>query len=219
MKLAFLLLVLINLALFAWQQGAFGRFAESGREPERISLQIEPDRFRALSEKEVAALRDRAKAAEASSVQACVEFGDFSGPDVARAEAALAKLELGARQTARVTEVPVYQVFIPPLKTRAEADRRAEELRRLGVRDVQVVGEGSLRFGLSLGRFRTADAAAANLAALETQGVKGARVSDKAAAMSVTRFQLRELDAALAQQLATIQKDFPAQAVRPCAAG
>ncbi|MEP6608076.1 MAG: hypothetical protein ABJA83_05295 [Burkholderiaceae bacterium] len=60
MKLAFLILLLLNLALFAWQQGAFGRFSESGREPERVARQIEAERFRVLSEKEVQKLRERA---------------------------------------------------------------------------------------------------------------------------------------------------------------
>jgi hypothetical protein len=60
MKLAFLILLLLNLALLAWQLGAFGRFAESGREPERVSRQIQPERFRVLSEKEVQRLRERA---------------------------------------------------------------------------------------------------------------------------------------------------------------
>ncbi len=60
MKLAFLILLLLNLALLAWQQGAFGRVGESGREPERVSRQIEAERFRVLSEKEVQKLRERA---------------------------------------------------------------------------------------------------------------------------------------------------------------
>jgi len=60
MKLAFLVLLLVNLALLAWQQGAFGRFSDSGREPERVARQIEAERFRVLSEKEVQKLRERA---------------------------------------------------------------------------------------------------------------------------------------------------------------
>lgn len=60
MKLAFLILLLVNLALLAWQQGAFGRFAESGREPERVARQIEAERFRVLSEQDVQKLRERA---------------------------------------------------------------------------------------------------------------------------------------------------------------
>jgi hypothetical protein len=227
MKLAFLLLVLLNLVLYAWQQGAFGRFAESGHEPERISLQIEPERIRALSEKEVVVLRDRASTAAPrasapavdTATPACVEFGDFGGAEVARAEAALSRLGLGSRQSARIVEVPGwYQVFMPPFKTRAEADGRADALRKLGVKDVLVIGDGPLRFGLGLGSFRTQDAARAHAAALETQGVKGVRVSDQQSTISVTRFQLRDVDSTLAQQLATIQKDFPAQSIHPCPA-
>ena len=60
MKLAFLILLLLNLALLGWQQGVFGRVGESGREPERVARQIEAERFRVLSEKEVQKLRERA---------------------------------------------------------------------------------------------------------------------------------------------------------------
>ena len=67
MKLAFLIFSLLNLALFAWQQGAFGRVGESGREPERLARQIEAERFRVLSEKEVQKLRERASQARSSS--------------------------------------------------------------------------------------------------------------------------------------------------------
>lgn len=64
MKLAFLILLMLNLALLAWQQGAFGRYSESGREPERVARQIQPERFRVLSEKEVQKLRERASQAK-----------------------------------------------------------------------------------------------------------------------------------------------------------
>jgi hypothetical protein len=67
MKLAFLILLLLNLALFAWQQGTFGRVGESGREPERVARQIEPERFRVLTEKEVQKLRERASQAKGGS--------------------------------------------------------------------------------------------------------------------------------------------------------
>jgi hypothetical protein len=228
MKLAFLLLVLINLALFAWQQGVFGRYAESGREPERIARQIEADRFRVLSEAEVKTLRERATPApraagaplDMTTAQACVEFGDFTAADMSRVETALVKLGLGARQTARVSEVAGgYFVYLPPFKTRAEADKRLEELRKLGVRDITVIADGPLRLGLGLGSFRDAEAARAHLAVVEKSGAKGARVADKPSTISVTRFQMREIDAPTAAQIAAIQKEFPAQSLRPCPAG
>ena len=225
MKLAFLLLVLVNLLLFAWQQGAFGRFAEPGREPERVARQIEPERFRVLTEADVRELRERATQGSApvdlDTAQACVDFGDFPAADSPRAEKTLAALSPGVTIESRLVEVPGwYMVYLPPYKTLAEAEGRAEELRRLGVRDLKVMGENApLKFAISLGSFRDPDAAKSHLAALEKLGVKGVRMSDRASAVVLTRFRLRGLDAAASRQLATLRSEFPAQTLRPCPPG
>jgi len=225
MKLAFLLLVLVNLLLFAWQQGAFGRFAEPGREPERVARQIEPERFRVLNEADVRELRERATQGSApvdlDTAQACVDFGDFPAADALRAEKALAALSPGVTIEPSLVEVPGwYMVYLPPQKTLAEAESRAEELRRLGVRDLKVMGENApLKFAISLGSFRDPDAAKSHLAALEKLGVKGVRMSDRASAVVLTRFRLRGLDAAASRQLATLRGEFPAQTLRPCPPG
>lgn len=233
MKLVFLFLLLVNVALFAWQQGVFGRYAESGREPERIARQIEPDRIRVLSEKDVQVLRERASQARASAgapaapavpdlsvAQACVEFGDFLAADITRVETALIKLGLGSRQTSRIVEMPGwYLVYLPPFKTRAEVDRAAADFTKRGVKDLLVLTDGPLRLGISLGSFRDPELAKAHVATLERLGVKNARVSDKPTAVSATRYQLRELDVTTAQQLAEIRKEFPSQSVRACGNG
>ena len=224
MKLAFLLLVLVNLLLFAWQQGTFGHFAERGREPARVARQIEPERIRVLTEEEVQTLRERARppatsALDPATAQACVEFGDFAPSEAARAEQALTALA-GARVSARAIEGPGwFMVYLPSHSSAAEAERRAAELRQLGVRDLQVLSENApLKFGISLGSFRDQNAAKAQVAALEKLGVKGVRMSDRASTITLTRFQLRDLDAAEAQQLAALRAEFPAQSVRPCPA-
>ena len=239
MKLAFLLLLLLNVALFAWQQGAFGHFAEGGREPERIARQLQPDRIRVLTEKDVQELRERASQARVASAaapaptptpapatpdlslpQACVEFGDFLSTEVARVEAALLQLGLGSRQTARPVEVPGwYMVYLPPFKTRPEAERAAADLSKRGVKELLVLGEGPLKLGISLGSFRDPELARSHAATVEKLGVQNVRVSDKPSPVTATRYQLRELDAAAAQRLASIRKEFPAQSVRPCSGG
>jgi hypothetical protein len=110
-------------------------------------------------------------------------------------------------------------VYLPPFKTLAEAERRAEELRKLGLKDMMVLNEGSaMKFAISLGSFRDPNAAKAHLAALEKSGIKGVRIADRPSTVTLTRFQLRDLDAAAAQQLATLRSEFPAQAVRACPA-
>jgi hypothetical protein len=225
MKLAFLLLVLVNLLLFAWQQGAFGRFAEPGREPARVARQIEPERFRVLTEADVRELRQRATQGSApldfDTAQACVDFGDFPAAEAARVEKALAALPSGVKVESRPVETPGwYMVYLPPHKTLAEAERRADELRKLGVKDLMVMSENApLKFAISLGSFREPDAAKSHLAALEKLGIKGVRMSERSSTVVLTRFRLLGLDAAASRQLATLRGEFPAQALRPCAPG
>jgi hypothetical protein len=224
MKLAFLLLVLVNVLLFAWQHGVFGRYGDGGREPERVARQVEPERIRVLTEKEVQALRERAKQAsgapELNAAQACVEFGDFSAAEAVRAEKALTALGAVVKVSSAPVEAPGwYMVYLPPFKTLAEAERRADELRKLGIKDMMVMNESSaMKFAISLGSFRDPNAAKAHLAALEKTGIKGVRIADRPSTLTLTRFQLRDLDAAAAQQLATLRGEFPAQAVRACPA-
>jgi hypothetical protein len=225
MKLAFLLLVLLNLVLYAWQQGVFGRYGEPGREPERVARQIEPERFRVLTEGDVKALRERASQGAVSLIpgaaQACVELGDFPTADAARAEKALAALSPPPAIEVRSIEVPGWtMVYLPPYPTQADAERRADELRRLGIRDLFVTGDNApMKFAISLGSFRDPAAARAHLATLERMGVKGARVSDRPAGVPLTRFQLRAVDAAAARQLRELQQQFPAQTLRACTPG
>jgi len=239
MKLAFLLLLLINVLLYAWQQGAFGHFAEGGREPERLSHQLESGRIRVLTEKDVQVLKERATQARAEAAapapagqpaapaaapldlgvaQACVEFGDFIGADVPRAEAALFRLNLGPRQTTRSVEVPGwYMVYLPPFKTRIEVDRAVADLGRRGVKDLQMLNDGPLRLGVSLGSFRDAELARAHQASLEKRGVQNVRMAPTT--INATRFQLRELDAGAAKQLAAIAREFPGHSVQACTGG
>jgi hypothetical protein len=122
MKLAFLLLGLANLVFFAWQQGVFGGLPESGREPERVNRQVEPERIRVLTQGEVQALRAKAKevpardaapAAPSSSNpaqpaviaaadlagMACVEVGDFTIENAGRVRQRLEAAQLGDRLT------------------------------------------------------------------------------------------------------------------------
>jgi hypothetical protein len=113
-----------------------------------------------------------------------------------------------------------YMVYLPPFKTAAEAERRAEELRKLGVKDLLVMSENStMKFGISLGSFRDPNTAKAHLAALEKTGLKGVRIADKPSTITLTRFQLRDLDAEASQQLAAMRGEFPAQTVRACPPG
>ena len=115
-------------------------------------------------------------------------------------------------------EVPGwYMVYVPPFKTRAEVDRAAAQLRDLGLRELLVIADNSpMRFGIALGSFRDQELARNHLAGLEKRGVKGARVADRPSTLPALRFRMQPVDAALGQQLAELQKEFPQARITPC---
>jgi cell division protein FtsN len=225
-------LLLLNLALFGWVKGLFGTSSGHGHEAGRLDQQIAAERIRVLTDPEIQQLRRRAaesKPAPAPVAPAappldssisCVEIGDFSSDgQLVRLRERLAELKLADRASEHIQVAPGwYLVYLPPAKSLADAQRRAEELRAQEVRDVLVVqGEGAMRFSILLGSFRDRDLALKQQAQLEKRGVKGARVTENpSGAGQVTRVRVRGLDAAAVQQLEALQKEFAQQKVQAC---
>jgi hypothetical protein len=151
---------------------------------------------------------------------ACLEWGNFAGPGAAKAELALAELQLAPAQIERVViEAGGYWVHIPPLKTKGEADRKVRELRSLGVTEFFVVQDaGPWRNAISLGIFRTEDAAQAFLAGLKQQGVRSAIAARRENFLKQIAFYVREPGEAAIARLTLIQQDFPGSEIRavPC---
>ncbi len=224
MRLAFFVLLLVSVLLFAWQRGFLGGLPEAGREPERSARQIAPERIRVLTHEDVKQLRAKtqdvptAQAGSEPAPAACLELGDFSPDVMGRVAPMLGSLNLGERLLSRSVELPGwFMVYIPPMKSRAQVDGRAEELRKLGVKELLVIADNSpMRFGISLGAFRDRDLAQKHRADLDKRGIKDARVADNPSTITAVRFQAHGVDVALAQRLAEIQKEFPHSYIRPC---
>jgi len=227
MRALFLLLVLANLLFFAYahvtREGA-------GAENQIEQLQIAPEKIKLLKAAGQAA-PDKPKAPgkaippapprTASAVPAaCMEWGIFAGPGVTRAEAALAKLELPAGQIERtVTDGGGYWVYMPPLKTKAEADRKVAELKALGVTEFFLVQDaGQWRNAISLGIFRTEETAQAFLAKLKERGVRSAIAARRENFLKQVAFHVREPGEATVARLTIIQQEFPGSELKagPC---
>ena len=151
---------------------------------------------------------------------ACLEWGIFAGSGVARAEAALAQLELPAAQIERtVTDASGYWVHMPPQKTKADADRKVRELKTLGVTElVMVTDPAEWRYAISLGIFRTDEAAQAFLAGLRKQGVRTAIVARRDNFLRQVVFYVREPSPATVARLTLTQNEFPGSELKagPC---
>jgi len=210
MRALFLLLVLANVALYLWwQYGAPGDAAD----PAPLARQIEPEKLRIISGREL-----RSATAKESPV-ACLEWGSFTPADAARAEQALEPLKLGSRLSQRRGEglAHAWWVFIPPQPSRPAAFRKAIELKELGVEDYFVVqDEGEHRWAVSLGIFRTEEAAQARLAALQEKGVRTARIGQRDTVVPRTWLRVQGADPAMQARLREIARQAEGTELKEC---
>src|SRR6202171_1623786 len=202
------LLLLANLTLFGYIRLDSAGVGEGAR----LSQQVQPDKIKLLTPQQVAAL---GPAKVASLADVCVEWGPMSEADRVRAQTRLEPLDLGKLVTQRKVEVIAnYWVFIPPLANRVAVDNRVAELKAQGVRDILPVELGPQRFAISLGVFRTEEAAQARLAALQAQGVNTAKVGPRAQAVQQTVLVGRGPPAPAVAKLREMQSDFPGSDIK-----
>jgi cell division septation protein DedD len=202
MRLLFLILLLLNAVAFGYI-----RFAESraGADNQIALLQIAPEKMK-LS-KPGAPAPDAKNAARPQPGLVCVEWGSFASDDVARAAAALGKLALGDKVSQREGG-DSYWVYIPPLKTRAEADKKAAEVKARGVSGFAVMQDADQwQFAISLGVFKTEDAANNYLVQLMQKGVRSALVGARGAKTST--FVIRDPGDPMAAKIAELKAEFP----------
>ena len=215
MRALFLLLVLANLVFFAYAQ--MGR--ESGVPDSLSRLEITPEKIKVLKASSKSA-PDRPRSSDkagkaatqgaAAAPSACLEWGIFAGPEVTRADAALTRLELPPDRIERVVaDAGGYWVYIPPLKTKPETDRKIGELKALGIADFFLVQEtGQWRNAISLGIFRTDEAAQTYLGKLKERGVRSAVAERRENFLKQIAFLVREPDPAMVAKLAALQQEF-----------
>lgn len=141
----------------------------------------------------------------------CLEWGEFSGADLTRGAAELSALQLGDKLSQRQTEHNIsYWVYIPPLKDKAAVNQKIAQLKTRGVAEYFVVQDkGPWLNAISLGIFKTPEAAQHFLDNLRTKGVRSAQTSERAHNLKTTIFVLNGLDSGTVAKLAEIQKDFP----------
>ncbi|MES2932236.1 MAG: SPOR domain-containing protein [Pseudomonadota bacterium] len=220
LRFFFWVLLIANAGLFAYHQGYLG-FA-NGHETDRLEAQINPEKIKLIPVASASASIAATPAAPLPDTKpemiACTQVGNFTAPDAIRFEAALLSLNLGDRQSRHnVKEVASHMVYIPPLADKEAADKKASELRGMGVTNFYIMQENSgMKWGISLGVFKTEDAAQNHLDELLKAGIKSARVGARSVVTNRFAFQLRDLDPATRSSLDKIQAGFPNQAIGVC---
>lgn len=212
MRALFLLLILANAAFFAWARLIAP--PDPYADPAPLSRQIEPQKLKIIPPTELPA----SAAASAPIPTKCVEWGSFTVADAPRAEKALEPLALGPRLAQRRTEETAgWWVFIPPQGNRPAAQKKAAELKSLGVDDYFIVQEDSpQRWAVSLGVFRSEEAAEARLAALRGRGVRSVQIGPRETRVPKVWLQVKGVDGALEAKLKEIVLQIEGSELRSC---
>ena len=155
-------------------------------------------------------------AAPAPGPGVCLQWGSFAAAELPKAQGAIDGLALGER--VRKTDVAVstsYWIFIPPLKSKLEIEKKANELKARGITDYSVLVEaGRWRNAIALGFFRTENDARNQLALLRTKGVRSAQIGEREQRTTQTAFLIRDPSEAQTAQLASLNKRFAAADMR-----
>lgn len=223
LRVTVIILIFANLLALALWRGWLGDGASYG-EPERLSNQLNPERLRLMTEArppaappavvkpapepEPAVAKEKAEAesppADSVAPQACVVFAGLSPDQVRELTARIAKAGTGFKLSETRSEAPSsWWVHIPAQGSRDGAEKKAAELRRLGVDDLFIMQDpGPNQFAVSLGLYKNEVAATRLLDALKEKGVRSAQIATRGA--GTVRIEVR----GPGDSLATVASDL-----------
>jgi hypothetical protein len=208
MRTAFLVLVLANIAFFAYRYYV-AHYAAPDTDP--VAHQLQPERVRIVPREELARLAASRRGGP------CLELGPVAAGDAARVEEAAAGLAGGLKIQRRVDDPGRWWVYIPPLPTRQAAVQRVAELKRQGIEDSALVNdEPSWRNAISLGVFRSEDAANARAETLRKRGIRGVQVAARGSAGARVYIQLWDAPGAVRLRFVDLKDGLPGSDVREC---
>ena len=208
MKWLFWLLLLLVLLFFAAMQLG-GMSGDAGKTPQP-QPPLQAGKIVLLPALPAASSGVATPVAQENSSAVCMEWGEFFGKDMERASAVLVGMNLGDRLTQRkIEQISGYWVYLPPTKTRAEMEKEVAQLKELGIGEYFVVQEpGKWLNTISLGVFKAEEQANRFLMNITVKGVKGAKMGARKSKVSLTVFQMKNLDAPTAAKLTELQRDF-----------
>ncbi len=206
MRALIALLLLANLAFFAWTQGwldsVVGIRSIGDREPERVLRQVRLELIRILPPAGSASEPTPAATTSKLADNTCLEAGPFTDTELTAAQATLpTAMPADAWAVVKVEPPGAWMVYMGRYASTTLLAKKEDELKRRKVAYEPVTESRSLVPGLSLGRFvQRADAVAA-LDQFARQGIQTARVVEVEPQANRSLIRVAKADAALAEQL------------------
>ena len=224
MKLLIWLFVLLNVGLLA-----YFNMDLIAPKPATADHSIQPEKLKILSEKELTAMSKKvaqaitnaATPAAQVSVQtamppttlaptSCYKWGNFTKTNLPSAQVVLVRLGLQSviNQEAVAQEDKRFWVYYPPLKSAALAQKKAAEIKAMGVDELFVVQDSQWRNAISFGLFQDEQLATNLLNELQAKGVKSATKALHNPGKLLTSLLIKAVNADAASELQKIKPEF-----------
>lgn len=222
LRFFFWTLLIINALLLSFILGIFDRFGDMSlekHEPHRMKAEKNTDRLKLMS---AATAQDviEASTKKAEPPIACLEIGNFTLADGKNFEERMKHLALGNRQLREErSETAANMVYLPSQGNKEAADKKAEAIKKMGVSDAYVIQDGSaLKWGVSLGVFKTMEAAKTHVANLAKKGIKEAKIAPRPVSASKLAYQLLAISIEEKKQIDQIREQFTGVDAHECKA-
>lgn len=236
MKAFVFLLILGNLLFFAYSEGYLGQ--PENPDAARLNNQFQAERIRIVSRDGEPSLpaaggREKSSAPVASEPVAvaaaadtavngegkvCLAWDNLPAADADRLNSLVTSRFPDFRISRRLEsgESGGWWIYIQPQASKAEADKKASELRQLGVTDYFIIQDGPNRFALSLGVFSSEKGGQDRLAELKAKGVRSARLMQRPGKDGTLSLQAEGPAAAQAGLLGALNGNLAKPVSRDC---
>lgn len=148
----------------------------------------------------------------------CLQWGEFGEADLARVKKLLEPMKLGGRLAVHTMPHAIgYWVYLPPQKKQADTEQQISMLKShgLGPKDYFLIqDEGEWSRAVSLGFFKSKEAAQSLHASLKAKGVVGAEWGERMGKAQFTTLGLKQLEGDQAAQIRVMQKKFAGSVVK-----
>jgi hypothetical protein len=231
MKFLFWLLLLVNLGLLAY----FNVDLIAPREISSVKQEINAEQMKLLTQTEIETMPKRQGGAPIESATptdvavvpqavsnepvSCYEWGSFSATNLAAVQNILNQLSLKSSIIDHPSsqESTRYWVYKPPLASAEAAEKKADELRALGIEDFFIVKESKWRNAISFGVFRDEQLATNMLDDLRHKGVREIVKSVRNHGSGYSSVAIEGVTASLLTELKKSQPEFPDSEIKQSA--
>ena len=208
-RVLFWILLIVNIVFFTAVQMGWSILEQ----PVAAQPALNEDKMRLLSPEQISLIEGKAVNGETTAIldsATCLEWGEFLDADLTLATDSLSTLGLAKNAIKRELEYEIaYWIFIPPLKDKAATSKKIAQLKELNISEYFIVQEaGVWQNAISLGVFKTQDAAEKYLRFLKSKGVRSAQMGERGSKLKVSILRFNDVDAATEAQLTELQRTF-----------